>query len=291
MGPERLLGRHLARSGRRRGGRRRLDRRPARPPGTASRAASSRAPRARTRPRSPRRGTTCSPRPGWDVERDGLAGAPPLRVVAGGERHVTIDRSLRLLGIGTSAVVARPRRRSGPDATRRAAREELARATAPDDRLRSGRQREHGRVRPVAELADACAAAGAWLHVDGAFGLWAAASPKLRQLVDGVRPRRLVGDGRPQVAERPLRLRARLLPPRGVARARDGRRRELPPARRRPEPVRLGARVVAARTRLRRLGGPPLAGAQRRRGARRPLLRPRARASPSCSARSRASRS
>jgi len=122
---------------------------------------------------------------GWDVERDGLAGAPPLRVVAGGERHVTIDRSLRLLGIGTSAVVVVPVDDQGRmDAA--AVREELSGQKRPTIVCAQAGNVNTGAFDPVAELADACGEAGAWLHVDGAFGLWAAASPRLRGLVDGV---------------------------------------------------------------------------------------------------------
>ncbi len=122
---------------------------------------------------------------GWDVERDGLTGAPPLRVVAGGERHVTIDRSLKLLGIGTNAVVAVPVDGQGRmDAA--AVREELAREERPTIVCAQAGNVNTGAFDPVGELADACGAAGAWLHVDGAFGLWAAASPKLRHLVEGV---------------------------------------------------------------------------------------------------------
>ena len=72
------------------------------------RAASSPAASGATRRVSLRRGTTCSPRAGWDLARDGLHGAPPIRVVVGEERHVTIDRALRLLGIGTASVVVVP---------------------------------------------------------------------------------------------------------------------------------------------------------------------------------------
>jgi len=122
---------------------------------------------------------------GWDVERDGLSGTPPLRVVAGGERHVTIDRSLRLLGIGTNAVVVVPVDDQGRmDAT--AVREELAREVRPTIVCAQAGNVNTGAFDPVGELADTCGAAGAWLHVDGAFGLWAAASPRLRRLVEGV---------------------------------------------------------------------------------------------------------
>jgi glutamate/tyrosine decarboxylase-like PLP-dependent enzyme len=121
---------------------------------------------------------------GWDVERDGLAGAPPLRVVAGGERHITIDRSLRLLGIGTNAAVVVPVDGQGRmDAA--AVREELGREERPTIVCAQAGNVNTGAFDPVAELADACAESAAWLHVDGAFGLWAAASPRLRHLTEG----------------------------------------------------------------------------------------------------------
>ena len=121
---------------------------------------------------------------GWDVTRDGLHGAPRVRVLAGGERHVTIDRSLRLLGLGTAAlepVAADGQGRIRADALGEA----LAGAEGPTIVCAQAGNVNTGAVDPVGELADACAAAGAWLHVDGAFGLWAAASPRFRHLTDG----------------------------------------------------------------------------------------------------------
>jgi len=122
---------------------------------------------------------------GWDVERRGLAGAPPIRVVAGEERHVTIDRALRLLGIGTDAVVSVPVDDQG--------------AMQADALAEALRRLEHGpkivcaqvgnvntgAIDPLGPIADAAEDAEAWLHVDGAFGLWAAASPRLARLVEG----------------------------------------------------------------------------------------------------------
>ena len=121
---------------------------------------------------------------GWDVTRDGLQGAPRIRVLAGGERHVTIDRSLRLLGLGTGALEPVPADGQGrmlPDALR----ELLARAESPTIVCAQAGNVNTGAVDPFGEIADACAAAGAWLHVDGAFGLWAAASPRFRHLTEG----------------------------------------------------------------------------------------------------------
>ena len=121
---------------------------------------------------------------GWDVAMDGLHGAPRIRVLAGADRHVTIDRSLRLLGLGTATlelVPADDQGRMRADALRSA----LAGNYGPVLVCAQTGNVNTGAVDPLAEIADACAGADAWLHVDGAFGLWAAASPRLRHLVEG----------------------------------------------------------------------------------------------------------
>jgi glutamate/tyrosine decarboxylase-like PLP-dependent enzyme len=122
---------------------------------------------------------------GWDVAADGLVGAPPIRIVVGGERHVTIDRSLRLLGLGTSSVTVVPadaqgRMRAG------ALRDALSGERMPTIVCAQAGNVNTGASDPFREIAAACEEAGAWLHVDGAFGLWAAASPRTRHLVEGV---------------------------------------------------------------------------------------------------------
>jgi glutamate/tyrosine decarboxylase-like PLP-dependent enzyme len=124
-------------------------------------------------------------RAGWDVERDGLTGAPPIRVLAGAERHVTVDRALRLLGLGTACVnpvVADDQGRMRPDALREA----LAGADGPTIVCAQVGNVNTGAIDELPPILDAAREAGAWVHVDGAFGLWAAASPSLRGLVDGV---------------------------------------------------------------------------------------------------------
>ena len=124
-------------------------------------------------------------RAGWDVARDGLNGAPSVRIFAGSERHVTIDRSLRLLGFGTSSlevVAADGQGRMRADALRAA----LSDAAGPTIVCAQAGNVNTGASDPLGEIAEVCARAGAWLHVDGAFGLWAAASPRFRHLVDGV---------------------------------------------------------------------------------------------------------
>jgi glutamate/tyrosine decarboxylase-like PLP-dependent enzyme len=121
-------------------------------------------------------------RAGWDVGTDGLAGAPRVRVLVGAKRHVTIDRALRLLGLGAPEVVA-------ADAQGRleagALREALAQQDGPTIVCAQAGEVNTGAFDPFEEIAGAVAEHGGWLHVDGAFGLWAAASPKLRQLVRG----------------------------------------------------------------------------------------------------------
>ncbi len=123
-------------------------------------------------------------RTGWDVGRDGLHGAPLIRVLAGAERHVTIDRSLRLLGLGTAALEVVPADEQGRMRAD-ALREALGDSAEPTIVCAQAGNVNTGALDPLAELADACEPAGAWLHVDGAFGLWAAASPRYRHLVAG----------------------------------------------------------------------------------------------------------
>ena len=121
---------------------------------------------------------------GWDVERQGLNGAPPIRVVASTTRHATVDRALRFLGIGTAAIDEVPADDSGRmlmDELRVA----LASGSGPTIVCVQAGELNTGAFDDFPAAAAACAAAGAWLHVDGAFGLWAAASPSLRQLTRG----------------------------------------------------------------------------------------------------------
>jgi len=123
-------------------------------------------------------------RAGWDVNRDGLAGAPPIRVVVGAKRHVTVDRALRLLGIGVRSLVVVPADAQGridADATAEALRS----ADGPAIVCGQAGEVNTGAFDDLDALADAAEAAGAWFHVDGAFGLWAAVTPALRHLLAG----------------------------------------------------------------------------------------------------------
>ena len=122
-------------------------------------------------------------RVGWDVGRDGLQGAARVRVLAGAKRHVTIDRALRLLGLGAPEVVeADGEGRMRADALRAA----LAGEEGPTIVCAQAGEVNTGAFDPLEEIAAATRSAGGWLHVDGAFGIWAAVSPSLRRLVAGL---------------------------------------------------------------------------------------------------------
>jgi glutamate/tyrosine decarboxylase-like PLP-dependent enzyme len=123
-------------------------------------------------------------RAGWDVEADGLIGAPRLRVLAGEESHVTLDRALRLLGLGTSciesvAVDERGAMRSD------ALGEVLASGEGPTIVCAQAGNVNTGAIDPLDQVCDLAGEAGAWVHVDGAFGLWANASPRHAALLHG----------------------------------------------------------------------------------------------------------
>ncbi|HEX2057147.1 MAG TPA: pyridoxal-dependent decarboxylase [Actinomycetota bacterium] len=121
---------------------------------------------------------------GWDAEGDGLTGAPRVTVVVGEERHATIGRALRFLGFGekTPLVVA-------SDGQGRMDADALASAldgiSGPVIVCAQAGNVNTGAFDPLPRIAAATRACGAWLHVDGAFGLWAAASPRFRHLTEG----------------------------------------------------------------------------------------------------------
>jgi glutamate/tyrosine decarboxylase-like PLP-dependent enzyme len=124
-------------------------------------------------------------RAGWDVEEDGLQGAPRVHLVVGAEAHATIFSALRMLGLGTRHVVkveADDQGRMRPEALRAV----LARLDGPTIVCAQAGNVNTGAFDPLDQVADATSARGAWLHVDGAFGLWAAAAPARRHLVRGI---------------------------------------------------------------------------------------------------------
>lgn len=119
-------------------------------------------------------------RAGWDVENDGLFGAPPITVVIGEEAHSSLIKALGMLGLGRSRVVRVPV--DGQGRMRADALPHLNEHTILC--LQAGNVNT-GAFDPAGAICPEARAAGAWIHVDGAFGLWAAVSPHYRHLVHG----------------------------------------------------------------------------------------------------------
>jgi glutamate/tyrosine decarboxylase-like PLP-dependent enzyme len=121
---------------------------------------------------------------GWDVEADGLAGAPTVRTLITDDAHPAVDSALRYLGLG------RPTARIATDAEGRMRPGALAKALkqgeGPAIVVAQAGQINTGAFDPGVAIADICREAGAWLHVDGAFGLWARVLPELDPLTAGL---------------------------------------------------------------------------------------------------------
>ncbi len=122
---------------------------------------------------------------GWDVESEGLFGAPPVEVVVSEEAHYTISTALRFLGLGANRV-----RGISTDENGRMRADELAAAVrggkGPCIICAQAGNVNTGAFDPLPQIADVAKERGAWLHVDAAFGLWAAASPARAALVRGI---------------------------------------------------------------------------------------------------------
>jgi glutamate/tyrosine decarboxylase-like PLP-dependent enzyme len=123
---------------------------------------------------------------GWDVLRDGLIGAPPVRVLVGAERHTTIDRSLRLLGFGDGTAEVVPADGQGRIDVAALERQLAAGPTGPTIVCAQAGNVNTGAFDDIANVCRVAHEHGAWVHVDGAFGLWAGATPSLRHLVAGI---------------------------------------------------------------------------------------------------------
>jgi glutamate/tyrosine decarboxylase-like PLP-dependent enzyme len=119
-------------------------------------------------------------RAGWDVEADGLLGAPPITVVVGDEVHASVLKTLGLLGLGRKRVVRVPV--DGQGRMRADAVPKLDERTILC--VQAGNVNT-GAFDPAAEIGPRAKEQGAWVHVDGAFGLWAATSPQYRHLTEG----------------------------------------------------------------------------------------------------------
>lgn len=120
-------------------------------------------------------------RDGWDVEGQGLYGAPAVTVLVGEEAHVSIPKALAMLGLGRERAIRVP-----TDAQGRMRADALPEVDGPAVVCMQAGNVNTGAFDPAEAICDWAARTGAWVHVDGAFGLWAAASPELRHLVAGV---------------------------------------------------------------------------------------------------------
>jgi glutamate/tyrosine decarboxylase-like PLP-dependent enzyme len=124
---------------------------------------------------------------GWDADRDGLSGSPRIRCLVGQERHDSIDLGLRYLGLGRPTVVPADRQgRIDPAELDCALDRALAAGPAPLLVCLQAGNLHSGAFDPFAEAIAVAKAHGAWVHVDGAFGLWAAAVPELSALTSGL---------------------------------------------------------------------------------------------------------
>jgi len=119
-------------------------------------------------------------RAGWDVEADGLFGAPLITVVVGEEVHQSVIKALGMLGLGRNRVVRVP-----IDGQGRMRADALPHLDAMTILCLQAGNVNTGAFDPAAAICPGARAAGAWVHVDGAFGLWAAASPEYRKLTKG----------------------------------------------------------------------------------------------------------
>jgi glutamate/tyrosine decarboxylase-like PLP-dependent enzyme len=124
-------------------------------------------------------------RSGWDVERCGLFSAPPIRVVTGSQKHASVERSLRMLGLGTDALEIIPEQEDGTISPSDL-REVLNHGTELTILILNAGDLNIGAFDRFSELIPLAKQAGAWVHVDGAFGLWLRASRKRRHLVEGI---------------------------------------------------------------------------------------------------------
>jgi glutamate/tyrosine decarboxylase-like PLP-dependent enzyme len=118
---------------------------------------------------------------GWDVESEGLFGAPPVTVMVGEEVHATMLKALSLLGIGRGRVVVVP-----TDSQGRMRPADIRQVAGPVIVCAQLGNVNTGACDPVGEISDIAHGMDAWVHVDGAFGLWAAVAPARKSMADGV---------------------------------------------------------------------------------------------------------
>ena len=120
-------------------------------------------------------------RKGWDVAKQGLYGAPRIRIIAGADAHAAVHKSISMLGLGSDnveSVESDDQGRMRPD--RMPHLDEAALVVAQVGNVNSGA------IDPVGEICDRAHPSGSWVHVDGAFGLWACALPSMRKICNGI---------------------------------------------------------------------------------------------------------
>ena len=122
---------------------------------------------------------------GWSAEEQGLAGSPPIRVLVG-EHHETLLRALRHLGIGTDAVVQVAMMDDGTIDVAALKAELEKNPDRPTIVSLAAGDLNRGAFDPFDEVCDLAHAHNAWVHIDGAFGLWVASSKRYRHLVKGI---------------------------------------------------------------------------------------------------------
>jgi glutamate/tyrosine decarboxylase-like PLP-dependent enzyme len=120
-------------------------------------------------------------RAGWNIEADGLFGAPPITVIVGAEVHPSVIKSLGLLGLGRNRLIKVP-----VDAQGRMRVEALPDMSGPTIVIAQAGNVNTGAFDPFSEICERAHQAGAWVHVDGAFGLWAATTSSKAQLTTGM---------------------------------------------------------------------------------------------------------
>ena len=118
---------------------------------------------------------------GWNVEDDGLFGAPPVTVIVGDEVHISVLKALSMLGLGRNRAIRIPVDNQG-----RMRADALPDIKGPTIVCLQAGNVNTGAFDPAKQICAAAHKRGAWVHVDGAFGLWAAAAPSLAHLMDGV---------------------------------------------------------------------------------------------------------
>jgi glutamate/tyrosine decarboxylase-like PLP-dependent enzyme len=121
---------------------------------------------------------------GWDVELDGLNGAPPINLIVGDEVHVTVLTAMRMLGLGTRSVKRVPADAQGRMIAAEL-RKTLAQCSGPTIVCAQAGNVNTGSFDPLLEITAAAKEKNAWVHVDGAFGLWAGVSDELKHLLAG----------------------------------------------------------------------------------------------------------